>query len=117
MSSRGRSSIWRRNNASACGRALLYEQFDLAEAEPLDGGLRWLVPALVAAAAASGALLFFLIGQPLYGGLFLAGFVAMLVAAFVIDRRGAKRIEVAPLSCPTWRWSVRRSACRRTRWR
>jgi two-component system cell cycle sensor histidine kinase/response regulator CckA len=79
---------------------LLYEQFDLAESKPLDGGLRWLVPALVAAAAASGALLFFLIGQPLYGGLFLTGFVAMLVAAFVIDRRGSKRIDVAPLVLP-----------------
>ena len=60
---------------------MLYEQFDLAEAEPLRGGLRWLVPALVAAAAASGALLFYLLGQQLYGALFLAGFVAMLVAA------------------------------------
>lgn len=79
---------------------MLYEQFDLAESKPLDGGLRWLVPALVAAAAASGALLFFLIGQPLYGGLFLAGFVAMLVAAFIIDRRGGRRIEVAPLVLP-----------------
>jgi two-component system cell cycle sensor histidine kinase/response regulator CckA len=79
---------------------LLYEQFDLAESKQLDGGLRWLVPALVAAAAASGALLFFLLGQQLYGGLFLAGFVAMLVAAFVIDRRGARRIEVAPLILP-----------------
>ena len=36
-----------------------------------------------------------MLGEPLYGGLFLAGFVAMLVAAFVIDRRGARRIEVA----------------------
>jgi len=79
---------------------LLYEQFDLAESKPLDGGLRWLVPVLVAAAAASGALLFFLIGQPLYGGLFLAGFVAMLVAAFVIDRRSSRRVEVAPLILP-----------------
>jgi two-component system, cell cycle sensor histidine kinase and response regulator CckA len=79
---------------------LLYEQFDLAEAKPLSGGLRWLVPALVAAAAVSGALLFFLLGQELYGALFLAGFVAMLVATFVIDRRGTKRIEVAPLILP-----------------
>lgn len=73
---------------------MLYEQLDLDEVEPLDGGLRWLVPALVAAAAASGALLFFLIGQPVFGGLFLAGLVAMLIAAFVIDRRGSKRVEV-----------------------
>lgn len=58
------------------------------------------MPALVAAAAASGALLFFLIGQPIYGGLFLAGFVAMLVAAFVIDRRGARRVELEPIVLP-----------------
>jgi two-component system cell cycle sensor histidine kinase/response regulator CckA len=79
---------------------LLYEQLDLNEVEPLEGGLRWLMPGLVAAAAASGALLFFMIGQPIYGGLFLAGFVGMLVAAFVIDRRGAKRVEVEPVILP-----------------
>jgi two-component system cell cycle sensor histidine kinase/response regulator CckA len=79
---------------------MLYEQLDLNEVEPLDGGLRWLIPALVGAAAASGALLFFMIGQPIYGGLFLAGFVGMLVAAFVVDRRGAKRIEVEPIILP-----------------
>jgi len=79
---------------------MLYEQLDLAEVEPLDGGFRWLVPALVAAAAVSGALLFFLIGQPIYGGLFLAGFVGMLVAAFVIDRRGSRRVELEPIVLP-----------------
>jgi len=79
---------------------MLYEQFDLADTDPLDGDLRWLVPALVAAAAASGALLFYLIGQSLFAGIFLAGFVAMLVAAFVIDRRTPKAIEVAPLLLP-----------------
>jgi two-component system, cell cycle sensor histidine kinase and response regulator CckA len=79
---------------------LLYEQLDLAETEPLDGGLRWLVPVLVLAAAGSGGILFFLIGQPLYGGLFLAGLVAMLFATFVIDRRGAKRVELEPIVLP-----------------
>ena len=79
---------------------MIHEQLDLTEVEPLEGGLRWLVPVLVAAAAASGALLFFLIGQPIYGGLFLAGFVAMLVAAFVIDRRSVRRVEVEPIVLP-----------------
>ena len=79
---------------------MIYEQIDLADPEPLDGGLRWLVPGLVAAAAASGALLFYLIGQSLYAGLFLAGFVAMLVAAFVIDRRGHRQVEIAPMVLP-----------------
>ena len=79
---------------------MLHEQLDLNEVEPLEGGLRWLMPGLVAAAAASGALLFFIIGQPIYGGLFLAGFVGMLLATFIIDRRGAKRIEVEPVILP-----------------
>ena len=79
---------------------MLYEQLDLADTEPLDGGPRWLVPGLVAAAAASGALLFYIAGQSLYAGIFLVGFVAMLVAAFVIDRRGPGPIEVAPLLVP-----------------
>jgi two-component system cell cycle sensor histidine kinase/response regulator CckA len=61
-------------------------QLALLEAEP-PTGLRWLVPALVAAAAASGALLFASVGEPLFAGLFLAGVVAMLVAAFVLERR------------------------------
>ena len=79
---------------------MLYEQLDLVRDEPLDGGLRWLVPALVAAAAASGAVLFYLVDQPVFAGLFLAGFVAMLVAAFVIERRGGKRIEIDPVILP-----------------
>ena len=79
---------------------MLYEQLDLVRDEPLDGGLRWLVPALVAAAAASGAVLFYLVDQPIYAGLFLAGFVAMLVAAFIIERRGGKRVEVDPIILP-----------------
>ncbi|RZV52006.1 MAG: hypothetical protein EX258_02825, partial [Sphingomonadaceae bacterium] len=49
--------------------------------------MRWLVPALVAMAALSGAVLFWALGQPFAAGLFLAGLAAMLVAAFVIDRR------------------------------
>nr|WP_294846585.1 response regulator [uncultured Sphingomonas sp.] len=58
------------------------------------------MPGLVAAAALSGALLFFLVGLPLYGGLFIAGCVAMLVAAFVIDRRERKKVEVETIYLP-----------------
>nr|WP_246104867.1 response regulator [Sphingomonas xanthus] len=58
------------------------------------------MPALVAAAAASGALIFYLVGQPLFGGLFMAGFIAMLVAAFIIDRRSGTRVEIAPMVLP-----------------
>jgi two-component system, cell cycle sensor histidine kinase and response regulator CckA len=70
-------------------------QLALLEAEP-PAGLRWLVPALVAAAAASGALLFASVGEPLFAGLFLAGVVAMLVAAFILEKRGGAAEEAAP---------------------
>ena len=68
---------------------MIDRELALLEAEP-PGGLRWLVPALVAAAAASGALLFASVGEPLFAGLFLAGVVAMLVAAFVLEKRNSQ---------------------------
>ena len=79
---------------------MLDRQIALLEVEP-PGGLRWLVPALVAAAAASGALLFAVVGEPMFAGLFLAGVVAMLVAAFVLERRSSHaEVAVAPLPVP-----------------
>ncbi len=74
---------------------MIDRQLALLESEP-PAGLRWLVPALVAAAAASGALLFASVGEPLFAGLFLAGVVAMLVAAFVLEKRGGGAEEAAP---------------------
>ena len=79
---------------------MIDSQLALIEAEP-PGGLRWLVPALVAAAAASGALLFASVGEPLFAGLFLAGVVAMLVAAFVLEKRdGRSEIGTPPVTVP-----------------
>ena len=79
---------------------MLDRQIALLEAEP-PGGLRWLVPVLVGAAAASGALLFAVVGEPMFAGLFVAGVVAMLVAAFVLERRSVHaEVAVAPLPVP-----------------
>ncbi|MCY7280033.1 MAG: response regulator [Sphingomonas bacterium] len=79
---------------------MLDRQIALLEAEP-PSGLSWLVPALVAAAAGSGALLFAAVGEPMFAGLFLAGVVAMLVAAFVLERRSVRAaVTVAPLPVP-----------------
>ena len=75
---------------------MLEKQLALIEAQA-PRSLPWLVPALVAAAAASGALLFTWAGEPFYAGLFVAGMVAMLVAAFIIERREAAR-SVAPVT-------------------
>ena len=79
---------------------MLDRQIALLEAEP-PGGVTWLVPALVAAAAGSGALLFAAVGEPMFAGLFLAGVVAMLVAAFVLERRSVRAgVTAAPLPVP-----------------
>ena len=79
---------------------MLDRQIALLEAEPPDG-LSWLVPTLVAAAAGSGALLFAAVGEPMFAGLFLAGVVAMLVAAFVLERRSVRAaVTIPPLPLP-----------------
>ena len=81
---------------------MLDRQIALLEAEP-PRGLSWLVPALVAAAAASGALLFAAVGEPIFAGLFLGGVVAMLVAAFILERRSLRAgVIVAPLPVPDY---------------
>ena len=81
---------------------MLERQLALLEAQS-PGRLSWLVPALVAAAAASGALLFTWAGEPFYAGLFVAGMVAMLVAAFVIERRATTApAPVSVLSSPDY---------------
>ena len=66
----------------------------------LDSGPRWLVPALVATAAASGTLLFWAIGATSFALLFFAGFVAMLVAAFVLERRAARVPDAPAIAVP-----------------
>ena len=76
---------------------MLERQLTLLESEA-PAGLPWLVPALTAAVAASGALLFTWAGEPFYAGLFVAGMVAMLVAAFIIERRQT----VSPATQPTF---------------
>jgi len=79
---------------------MLDRQIALLEAEP-PGRISWLVPVLVAAAAASGALLFAALEEPAFAGLFLAGVVAMLVAAFVLERRSMRsEVAIAPLPVP-----------------
>ena len=67
---------------------------------PLVGGRRWLVPALVATAAASGAILFWALGATQFAWLFFAGFVTMLVASFVLERRSASVLEPQMVAVP-----------------
>ncbi|MDQ3079002.1 MAG: response regulator [Pseudomonadota bacterium] len=79
---------------------MLQQQLASLDSEPVGGGLRWLVPALVALVAASGAALFFIMDEGAFAGLFVAGGVAMLVAAFAIERRMARPAEINTLIVP-----------------
>jgi two-component system cell cycle sensor histidine kinase/response regulator CckA len=72
---------------------VLHEDIAALDAQPLDRGWRWLVPALLAAAAASGAVLFMLAGEPMFAAVFAAALVAMLVGGFVVERRAVAAIE------------------------
>ena len=80
---------------------MLDRQIALLEAEP-PARLSWLVPALVAAAAASGALLFVAIGEPMFALLFLGAVAALLFAAHKVEQRSlaASEVSVAPLAVP-----------------
>ena len=79
---------------------MLHQDLQPLDARPLDSGLRWIIPALVAAAALGGAVLFWLVGEPLFAGLFIAGFIAMLVAAFVVERRAVRAPIVETRAIP-----------------
>ncbi|MEO6246992.1 MAG: response regulator [Sphingomicrobium sp.] len=68
--------------------------------EPLGGGRGWLVPGLVAAAAGSGAILFWALGAGSFAWLFFAGFVTMLVASFILERRSARAPEPLAVAVP-----------------
>ena len=67
---------------------------------PLGSGPRWLVPALVIGVAASGTILFWAAGANAFALIFFAGFVAMLVAAFVVEREGARVPDGAAIAVP-----------------
>ncbi|HET8749597.1 MAG TPA: response regulator [Sphingomicrobium sp.] len=74
---------------------MLYQELPRIESTPLDGWERGLAPALIVGAAATVALLLFLIAQPLIaGGVLLAGLV---VAGFAYGRSPAPSAPSEPL--------------------
>ena len=64
---------------------MLYQELPSIESTPLDGWGRWLVPALIAGAAASAAVLASLAGQPLVAG--VIALVGLAAAGLVSMRR------------------------------
>src|SRR6266576_6115224 len=63
---------------------MLYQELPRIESTRLDGWGRWLIPALVIAAAATIALLLLIVGQPLFAG---ASLVAGLIGAAIVQLR------------------------------
>ena len=79
---------------------MLQQQLTAIEVEPLEGGLRWLLPALFAAALGSGALLFWAFEQPHLSVLFVGALIVMLGAGYVIERRVVRVAMTAPTAQP-----------------
>ena len=74
---------------------MLYQELPTIESTALSGWARWLAPALIAGAAASVALLFLILGQPIVvGAIALGGVVAAL---FAILRKPASSAPDEPL--------------------
>jgi two-component system cell cycle sensor histidine kinase/response regulator CckA len=74
---------------------MLYQELPRIESTPLDGWGRWLAPALIVAAALSGAALLLFVGQPLIAAaLFLAGLAG---AAFAYMRATPASVPREPL--------------------
>ena len=71
---------------------MLYQELPRIESTPLDQWGRWLAPALILAAALSGALILLLAGQPLVAGAAaLVGAVTALVASLRSPRQPMSR--------------------------
>ncbi len=66
---------------------MLHTRLAAIDAQPLGRGEPWLVPALLAAALASGALLALAAGHPLVSGLLAAGTIVALVTGRLTTRR------------------------------
>ena len=76
---------------------MLHQELPLTDATPLDGVSRWLVPALVGGAAASGALLAWLLGFPLVAMALLAAGLAGAGGLALADRGAGTAMPSAPV--------------------
>ena len=68
---------------------MLHQELPAVAAQPLDGGDRWLLPALGGAALATGALLLWLVGSAVAGALVLVAAAGAAAAAWFLRRRSA----------------------------
>jgi two-component system, cell cycle sensor histidine kinase and response regulator CckA len=75
---------------------MLYQELPRIEADPLKGWGRWLMPALVAGAAVTIALLLLIVGAPLIASAAVA-LVGLGVAAFAFSRDPVAKAPAGPL--------------------
>src|SRR5689334_13730725 len=79
---------------------MLHQELPHADLKPLDGWARWLVPALIAAAGLTAALVLFLLQLPAIGAaVFVAGLIAAAVVAFKqrsVPAIAGERLELGP---------------------
>jgi len=95
---------------------MLYQELPRIDSTPLDGWGRWLVPAVVGAAAVTAAVLLILYGLPLVGGAaILAGIGG--IAAVLRKSGGGNRMRIRSKSGRTIRSSDRRLASAAIQWR
>ena len=100
-SSPGRSFTLRRPSGCVSGRECFTSSSPRLINEPLEGGLRWLVPTLVALAAASGAaLVLHHRASRCSPGCSLPAASRCIVAAFAIDRRATRPAAINTLIVP-----------------
>ncbi|HXG99422.1 MAG TPA: ATP-binding protein [Sphingomicrobium sp.] len=79
---------------------MLHQQLVSLDAD--DRGLRWLVPALVALAAASGAWLLWLVGNLMLAAFFLLAFAALSAFAFISSRQNGRDPSTASVAPPDY---------------
>ena len=82
---------------------MLHRQLAAIDAEPLTSGVRWLLPALVAAAAISAALLLWMVGEPRIAGIVVLGGLLLVAILSVIERAAPGRSSLAqPVELPDY---------------
>src|SRR5688572_3632737 len=79
---------------------MLHRDLAALDAEPLTSGVRWLLPALVAAAAISAALLLWMTGEPRIAGMVVLGGLVVVAALSLLERRSRSIVLARPVEMP-----------------
>ena len=79
---------------------MLHRNLAALDAEPLTSGVRWLLPALVAAAAISAALLLWTMGEQRLAGMVVLGGLVFVAALSLLERRSRPIILTRPAEMP-----------------